>query len=774
MINLKKYVTTLSVLISLLFFSCRDDISLDNSQPTFEGERDAVEFIIGIEDFFSTRGVDNPKRSFTKGQNINSSEGDVIHIQATFHLNSTVEESKREEIRYGALKLTTNGWIALGNNPMTWPNAAETGEFIAYYIPVSNGVLINNDSPLSQRLDEIDPSNDPLMAQTNPIEYGNAIKLDFYHICAYLSIVDMDEGVAPQFMFTSNPAEGRFNNAYQISLTNNILEFEFIQDTQGQQYGNGEVYLLANLTDVKVLSQDGNQSQTVKGLNYFLQPGDYSNFSLMYPRTATTFYDYLSFNYDAENFTESPKPILIKNTPYVLSVTQSSGIIIDNPQDEDQWDETEDYYDIDVEDFLKAIAEGTNYINKEGTQILEATTGGNTRLLHNVDFKNYPYVLFENNTFSPNVTGSTVFDGGYHYIKNLGCPLFRYNYGTIQNLGIDGVNTQTDVISSQYTGSLEETSLLDNSRNGIICDWNRDSGVITNIRIKGEVTFNVKIMNDPNYEGLEVHNVGGLVGSNSNVIDGIDINASSFNITVSNFEENVGDNTVVIGGLFGQNAGSASSITLAGGNNLITNKCEGNRASFFVGGGVGSNSGSLSDINLIDIQVDCSESVCVRSYVGGFAGSLETENNSTAQSKFPGILKGCLISGSVMAGKIINDYNSSLNSESYIGGMAGLENTVSLTQCRSACSVNSPIPELLGNAIYGTGGIFGRIIQTDTSTVISELIAFGEELTGPESPDGYIGSFAGILPAGQTWENNYSNRGIVVKTFGINEVGGSF
>ena len=134
-------------------------------------------------DFTFTRGIENPKSVF--------SPGDLIHIQADFLLNDNYGGETISN--YGILEFDGNKWAAPANTvPLQWPNAAVEGSFKAYYIPGSTGVL-QEGIPLKNTLSAINPSNDPLMAETDFLQYGHAIYLDFYHICAYLTLTEIDQ-----------------------------------------------------------------------------------------------------------------------------------------------------------------------------------------------------------------------------------------------------------------------------------------------------------------------------------------------------------------------------------------------------------------------------------------------------------------------------------------------------------------------------------------------------------------------------------------------------
>ena len=745
----------------LIITGCSDELVTKQSHNQDKASDGlSLEFIININNEASTRTLVNEKRSF--------STGDIIHVQATFSLLSNGIED--QVIQYGGLQFDGKNW-----NPIStfqWPFNAKSGTFVAYFIPGSTGELqVASDGviPFTQKLSEIETNNDPLTATAENVSYGAAIRLNFYHICSYLTIYDLEPGVASQFMFVSSsyaPEEGTpsvgLNNAYTISRnSDNILSFEFIK--QEDPFYNA-CYIASHFGDVSI------EGQTKKGVNYFLEPGYYESFKLLYPQSATSTYTYMTYSYNdiPTTGTQNVKPVLIRGNSYILSVTQSKGIEMNSPDEEERWDESEEYYNVDVEAFLKAVYNGKDYFNEEGTQILESTTNG-TRLLYNIDFHNAYYTVFKDNTaqygyFSPDVGigEGKVFDGGFHYIRNLGSPLFRNNSGTIRNLGINEVDTKITLISEK-SGEKDKDldNLLDNSRIGIICDWNVKSGIINNIKVKGDVSINVKISEKGNGEA---HNIGGLIGSNLGNVEDIAINSDSFSLTFENNNENPLNATISLGGITGQNAGTISNITYSGQSFRVVNKATGDLRGYYVGGGIGSANGSVSGIFLKNITVDCSGSFGNTFYTGGLAGRLSTESLEGAVA---GSVMACSISGSVTGGKIEIE-GGDIAPSSYTGGIVGGLYNVTLMQCNSVCEVTSPSDNINSIGTYGTGGAIGRIFSTLGST-IQDIIAYGNTLSGPQK---FIGNFAGIVPPDPWWEENSSNN-IDVKDFGIGNIGAS-
>ena len=84
----------------------------------------------------------------------------------------------------------------------------------------------------------------------------------------------------------------------------------------------------------------------------------------------------------------------------------------------------------------------------------------------------------------------------------------------------------------------------------------------------------------------------------------------------------------------------------------------------------------------------------------------------------------------------------------------------------------------MDNSSYYTGGLFGCLLAVDNrhTNNLYNLTGWNTSLSGPSNNtlDEYIGTFAGMVPAPETWSGNYSNKGIYLKNFdGIPEIGGT-
>ena len=749
---------TFSFLLALPFIAgCAENLYPDRG-PDSSGEELPIEFEFRMPVTRGAEGTDNNKKTFA--------EGDVIHVLGTFNTKELQENGTYREgstKRYGAYAYDGRKWVA-EEPKLGWPSVAVDGTFEAYYIGQSNGVLTDLTeirpillSDLTKEKDK--PYCDPMKAEAANVGYGRAVKMDFKHLCAYLTLVDLEPQVATSYWFYRK--EEGFNNAFRFGMkwdadkkpAGFIFEFCAVEDPDYKDL----VYIASGVdTDFP----DG----TVTYAHYFLQPGRYDTFKLCYPAGVGDTYNYLEYDYSRippqVGGSANHEPDLEAGTAYRLTVTKSPGITIDSPSSGEDWHDGPPYIDVDVEAFLKAVHDGTEY-EEDGIKILEATAEG-TRLLHNVDFGFFDYAKFEDTGFVPNLMEDLVFDGDYHYITSLGSPLFRYNYGAIRNIGIRDIRINAESYEYEYGA---ETNNSDMSRHGSLCMWNRSNATIRNVRVE-KVTMNVTVRSaiGEGDDSSETHNIGGVLGSNTGSISEVAL-SGKFELNITGKENTPVNASVLIGGLVGQNAaeGTISDVSpLTSDLSIdITNSCQSSFGAYSVGGVVGESSGFIEGVILSDVTIDGTESSGVTSYIGGIAGQLTTTTSAS--------IDACIVNGSVKAGTT-QPYKS-ITSGSYIGGIAGADLDVSVLNCRTVVSVHGPDNDLLHDGVfYATGGAFGRI--RSATTRIENIIAYGSALTGPQGGERqYIGNFAGIVYKGQTWENSFAKNNILIRSFGFAPVG---
>ena len=764
MLRTIKYILYLMFMLPFIA-GCSEDLYLDKATEDVNEEL-PIEFDFMLPDTPTTRGFDEGTDIKTAFANEN-----MIHVFATFKTQELQEDGEYiqgELSRYGALKYSSaeRKWEHVEGSNMKWPSVAVDGTFTAYYISGSDGVLTDITESKTYLLSDITPATDPLKAQSAEIKYGHAVELRFNHICTHLTLIDLEPQVATSYWFKRDDVTD-FSNAFRLVLEKDAnndptsLEVEFLSVPDNDF--NNLVYISSLVTGATI--NDEGKEKTITKANYFLEPGLYKTFSLCYPATKPEIYNYLQYDYDKipaqVGGKENTPPDFEAGKTYTLTVTKSSGVTINSPSSGEGWDDSDDYIEVDVEEFLKAIYERKAY-KKDGVLILEQTASG-TKLLHNVDFGNCDYSEeFKDKNFVPHNLEGSVFDGDYHYIRNLGSPLFRYNYGTIQNVGIRDIKFE----AVSYEDDDFEDHNKDMSRYGALCMWNRQSATINNVRvIDVDMTVSVKSQVEIGSDGSETHNIGCVIGSNTGRVSEVAL-GGNFKLHVKGEEGYPVNASVLIGGFVGQNAsqGNIYDISPLESNTIsITNECVGSIGSYSVGGIVGESSGIITGVILSSVTIDGSKSQGVVSYMGGIAGKLEVSENLTSTST----ISSCNISGSVTAGKTAQ--NGNLSSVSYIGGIVGADLDVPVTDCRTAVSVHGS-QDVNENVVYAVGGAFGRIRKP---TLIENIIAYGSALSGSNNATGsyYIGNFAGIVPKDQTWEKDYSDKNIIVRSFGYNPLG---
>ncbi|MCH5229774.1 MAG: fimbrillin family protein [Muribaculaceae bacterium] len=737
-----------AMLLLMVFGSCRDEITLDTGLR--QGDELPVEFeFILPENDCQTRSMENPRKEFENG--------DVIHVEATFEMREggtytsyTALEYDGDKKRWGTLLDATNP----NKTPvMTWPNNATKGTFKAYYIHGSNAMLTPGASVPSEpaSLSEMtgttgmygSPDTDPLQSINNPAEnYGHAVRIKFEHACAYLIIDELPKGIADTFLFTQKNEEGEsFKTAYQLTRTGNSLQLEFLRIP----VSNGEYYVSGEAKK-QTYEEEGEEKAYV---GFFLAPGDYNSFSIGYPGLGGKFEPYLSYTKSETTGEDgvNENNTLEANGIYHFNVAKSQGIIKESDANGENWDEDGDYYIIvDPERFLYAISFTEDYYEK-GVQILEATVNGGTRLLHNIDMQFSKYTYFEPDekysaTWDPRLGRSKVFDGDFHYIKNIGSPFLHRNEGTIKNVGIE--NVKMDVI-----GYHDEDNMLDQSGQGALVALN--SGTIQNVHFrKGlDITVNVNAEDDQN-----VLSIGCIVGYNTGTISEIYLQ-DTFTLHVQNYTGGEGSKepvipTLNIGGIVGLNTKNVSSVSPLSGTPLINiyNSCNGSLGEYYVGGFIGNNDGgTVEDIMLPDININTRNSLGIISCIGGIAGQMSEKS---------ALLRNCVVSGSTWTGESTIPSGSTLSSQSYLGGMVGkFDPSSSIMSCTAVVGLLSPIP-LNDGVLYGMGGVFGCISKTrefDVHGTIEIIISNGLMLDDTRD-NMKNGDFAGIVPVGFTWEAN--------------------
>lgn len=698
-----------------LLISCSDETEFSRHEnPDFSGL--PIDFEITYPEGISTRDVENPKTNF--------SEGDVIHISAEFFDENGEKITSSRYLYYGAMKLTNGKWRPVDEAlALQWPFEAYSGNFTTYYICDGKGDVVTaslgDDTELTVDLADVQNDKDPLKASQDNVDYGHAVKLSFRHLCTHLTFTELDYGVTNEYWLVL-PSRS-LNNAFNFKKSaDGNLSFNFI--SKGDDDFNGLVYINRKFS----FMEEGDRIK----VGYFLEPGDYSKVELR----ATNNHPYLSWTSSQTNSLEG-------NHTYTVNVQQSSGIVI-TEDTEVEWEDDLPII-VDPEEFLQAIAEQKDYYDEDGNLILRAVENGMI-LLHCVSFDRKDKEYYES-FFADNPAGK-IFDGNYHYISDLQFPLFRYNYGTIQNLGIKDL--EAEVVSVKTSGTADENDFSDYNRQGALCRWNMVGAIIHNVNMEN-ISMTVKIKNEVSEE---THNAGLVTGVNSGSISSV-FTKGNFNLTVCNADGYSTFSTVIAGGLVGQNVGTVNDISpLENESNRINvrNECSGNGATLIMGGAVGSSAGMIDHVIVPDVNVYSSEGSSVAiGYVGGLAGDLRSSIDA------PSTVTDCMVGGEISA-CILNTYGE-IKSYLYTGGLAGAVMNFSVLNCRSVCNI-SGAKSALSNVTYACGGAFGRIIS---SLKIADLTVYGPILTGAKN----VGCFAGIVPANASWETTYEPNNNFIRKF---------
>lgn len=780
--NRNNYIKVLIIFLLPYLMGCAEENILS---PTEKGkdkqENLPIEFIFSIEDLSSSRAIKNPKRSF--------SSNDVIHVTGTFEMTPTpADPTPSPEVRYGAFyyNAVTGQWVATEGSELTWPTTAESATFEAYYIggaydtknsTQNPGGLLAVDVPATKLLSAVVTNADPLHAVTSTsVSYGNAVRMNFTHLCTYLTLEDIRPMYSAYFYFSTDTAKIRpdqsapesasheFHNAFSLVRNNdNTLTFKFISQAE-----NDKVYVSAPTV------RDNSSGSELETVNFFLEPGYYDKFILYYPSSSDNVaYPYLYYLYTPSEGNTPPQ--LNAGTAYVLNIMNSPGITIDQKPEEGEpeWNETGQYYEVDVDAFLTAVRENNEYEVFDEEQgknvtIIKKTSNG-LELQQNVDFRFAKYILLKNDSLA-NVQANSVFDGGLNYIRNLGCPLFNENKGTVKNLGIKTITAsevlldQNSVVTKHDGGEI----VIDQSRKGGLCNFNR--GTISNIRIS-DVTLSATVITaDEN----DVDNIGCIIGSNTGSITQVRLSGNlSLKLENDASDSDGVNSTMNVGGLGGQNVGSISDVAPLEGqcNVSIINKCTGELGAFYVGGIVGYSTGYIAGISLSKVDIDASESICTKSFIGMITGEVFTSSGISSTLLATNIAGGKVIGGSIFRSK-------DLDSGSYIGGISGaiVPNTnnglITISDCMLVVNMLDNSKANARDIINSTGGCYGRIYAAFETNTINLIL---NKLTYPSTTvkDLFYGTFAGLVPAGQSW-TNYSGNNIIItnKTDIQKEIGG--
>ena len=619
-------------------------------------------------------------------------DNDVIHVSAVFTLMKGTYNGSNTITQYSTLTWNKEKeeWVNLTTEQdlvMEWPWNSVKGTFTAYYLKNWNGPITVKDAPLdSVVLDRFVYEKtvfnpDPLCAQKEDVAYGNAVNLEFKHLCTRLTI----KGVGDEDEYWLRFKNGELDNACTMKRKeDNTLEFDFVAE------------------DSKKIASSVDKAGDGNSVTFHLPPGDYQNFSL----TRRNGYPYITIS----NVKELVK--LEAGESYTVSIENLTGNITQDDMDDDWWNDQEDgtvYKGFEIKDFMEAIrACDKDYRCKLDNEHEERT------LLRKHEYRKEMVLTanvdFENNYFdSVDLPDGVTFNGGKYFISNVAHPLFGELKGTVKELELK--DTQLIHNNNQSTPNPDPDHDIAWGVLARICT----GGVIEDVCLTN-ANINVVLHNE---EGEDAsYNVGALVGwVKSGKLKNITL-AGNIDVTVEAQDKDQ-KYMACIGGVVGQCNGMLENINSessdAGEQKMaVSNRC-GGHASRYTGGVVGLLAeGSLSGCN-VRTTADASRAEGTWNYVGGVVGAIRTtadESGAIGTDK-SGItfIHKATVSGKVTGGKA-TDYQAA-SSHSSTGGIVGHVRGGSVTQGRTSSVIEIDKNYVEGSndspTYYTIGGVIGSV-----------------------------------------------------------------
>ena len=748
---MKKYIAILGILLGTALAGCQDELEMNgNNTQRNPDEGLPITFTTEILPREMAGGAlsraditDDYKQDFievyeeTDGEGNPVTNGDFLHVSATFTLlgenGQPVTDDPETVTQYELLQYKDGEWQSTDGTLLTWPWNAKKGTFTVYYVSESRGFLPDGSS-FDVDLGTLTSQTDPLMAVAENVEYGYAVPLVFEHLCTKLSITDVSTRGSEYWAKITRENNTGIANRFSLILNDDgtlTHSFTSVGDNP---------YVAAQRTEDNYVS-------------YYLAPGNYAGMSLTYR------YDrpYLTLNIDQLDGV-GEEDGLQAGKSYVVSITDNLGSIEIDEDEDDWWDDPDgeevDEVDLTTDEinaFLEAICDGQAW-SKDGTPVLGVSPdiNGGTELLVSVDF--------QNNTFSDHDLPTTaVFNGNYHYIKNVSRPLFnQINGGRILNLGLSDVTIKTaesaaeaDFVTSAGAMARESTTAGE---------------AIQNVRLN-EVTIEVKPTT--NYD--TPCNVGALVGVSNSTMSDIAL-SGDIHIKVYTTDGDRRLGTINVGGIIGQlNAsGSLSNVSRleeeTPGTLTVTSSCTNQLGDRNTGGLVGLSNGHIADCTLSNTTVDASQTRGIMVYTGGLAGMARGtvgSHSTTSASDANGILSSTF-DGTIKCGRAYShtatENEEAVEGHAYAGGVVGYAYwSDQIADNEIFGTIEGPIGDNgedfqpWENSIYATGGLIGQAYNAPTSGNTT-WISFNNIGENDEANDFYVGKIAGR--ADTTSQNN--------------------
>lgn len=326
---------------------------------------------------------------------------------------------------------------------------------------------------------------------------------------------------------------------------------------------------------------------------------------------------------------------------------------------------------------------------------------------------------------SGNTTSSTQLDG--QYVGAAG-GIAGINAGTIDNASASDAVTADDAKADDGNGKailstagsiagINQKDILNSSSNsavnasagstyalGGIAGVN--AGILSNVDSLGVTTGIYEVGSHNTAIGTKYSdNVGGIAGQNSGKV------SEAYNESIVSGRDNVG-------GILGVNTGA--SVTDVSNAARVTGEAASNDTSDYVGGLVGSNSGSITNGRN-------NGEITGNQYVGGLVG--ENGKNSTLSN-------------------LVNDEAASITGDNYVGGIAGRNYGTISANDKGLVNRGSITGQMYVGGVAGSnedGGIITNTISSIALHVKTPYISGQDESTAPKYFGGVVGQNSGTI-----------------------------
>lgn len=651
---MKSFITTLKLSLCMLVICICNTACTDNdfNEITTDRQGDAIQVVIsGPENYAVSRAASETKQFFV--------DGDHIHVTIAF----TLDGNNTPQKKYACLKYVAdeNKWVEDGTTNFKWLWNATSASFIAYFIPqagnYNNNSKLENNGTVTLPLSGLSINNlDPLKATHTNVAAGGAVYLQFEHLLTKVTLTALRDITPDSKLRVSLP---ELKDQWSIQLKDGQLTENFTQANS---------FIESTYTDSKVMFL---LPPVEKGTQLKLAKRD------MFPLHSI----------------QLPENQALKaGIHYTIDTSTLPDNFIADDLKEQDWnnDAAIKLTSEEIGNYLKGVSEGDDKNGKVFTvkreekiiDILISYMENDQRTViqvHDVDF--------QQGTFTPPaaVNQTVIFNGNGHYIRNVSLTniigedkaIFGENKGSMSNLNIENVTS---------TNASSETNL------GILVA--RNSGILNNIHIKGEITLNA---------GTNARYIGALAGWNNGTIANCSITGEGEMIININ---HTASQTVNVGGLTGYSQKGISNCKIEKTGGICVSG--GSTSTAFIGGFIGNHitDGSIENC-LTNLNLNITKTNYI--YAGGFIGQ-----GTRA-------LAHCTATGTLSFEEISNANIQSVNIGGFIGMMDNNNSDpTSLLDCAFTGSIKGTFPS--GAHV---GGLAGTINSTQKDAKIERSFAAG-------------------------------------------------